>query len=146
MYRVALTNRRLTRFVEGRVTFQDTHARTQTTRALTLPVETFLTRFLDHVLPRCFTKVRWYGLLSASRRRDLNRARALLGRSGLPPSPPEHTPPSAVPVAATSTSTAPSPGADPALPNRCPACSHGQRVLVQHYLSARAPPRCPTAA
>ena len=78
VYRVALTNQRLDRFAEGRVTFQYTHARTHTTRSLTLPVDDFLTRFLHHVLPHGFTKVRWYGLLSAGRRADLDRARALL--------------------------------------------------------------------
>jgi len=59
VYRVALTNQRLDRFAEGRVTFQYTHARTHTTRSLTLPVDQFLTRFLHDVLPRGFTKVRW---------------------------------------------------------------------------------------
>jgi len=78
VYRVALTNGRLDRFAEGRVMFQYTHARTHTTRSLTLPVDQFLTRFLHHVLPRGFTKVRWYGLLSAGRRADLERARDLL--------------------------------------------------------------------
>ena len=78
IYRVALTNDRLERFALGRVTFRFTHARTGETRRETLPVDTFITRFLQHVLPRRFTKVRSYGLLSPSRRADLERARHLL--------------------------------------------------------------------
>ena len=78
VYHVALTNHRLERFAHGRVTFRYTHARTQETRRLTLPADTFLARFLQHVLPRRFTKIRYYGLLSPTGRADLERARHLL--------------------------------------------------------------------
>lgn len=78
VYRVALTNQRLERFAEGRVTFRYTHARTAETRRVTLPADRFLDRFLEHVLPRSFTKVRSYGLLSPGRRASLDRARHLL--------------------------------------------------------------------
>lgn len=78
VYHVALTNHRLDRFAHGRVTFRYTHARTQETRRVTLPVDTFIARFLQHVLPRGFTKVRYYGLLSPTGRTDLERARQLL--------------------------------------------------------------------
>ncbi len=59
------------------------HARAPRRRApshqcLTLPVNAFITRFLQHVLPRGFTKVRSYGLLSPGRRVQLERARDLL--------------------------------------------------------------------
>ena len=78
VFHVALTNARLTRFAQGQVTFTYTHARTQTTRPLTLPVDAFIARFLQHVVPRGFTKIRYVGLLSASCRTKLDRARALL--------------------------------------------------------------------
>ena len=137
VYRVALTNQRLERFGGGRVTFQYTHARTQTTRSLTLPVEEFLTRFLDHVLPRGFTKVRWYGLLSASRRADLDRARALLA-PGRPPA--AGAPPPATRIREPSTGDAPAPTAVSTLANRCAVCARGHWVLIQRYAPARAPP------
>lgn len=150
VYRVALTNQRLDRFVDGRVTFQYTHARTQTTRSLTLPVEDFLTRFLHHVLPRGFTKVRWYGLLSASRRTDLERARALLAS--------RHPPDDGVSVATTpdaaeeSTPAGPSaldpptPAVETTSPHGHARCPHGRWVLVQRYPPPRAPPAWPRAA
>ena len=53
VYHVALTNHRLERFADGRVTFRYTHAHTHETRRVTLPVHTFMARFLQHVLPRC---------------------------------------------------------------------------------------------
>ena len=80
VYRVALTNERLERFANGRVTFRYTHARTHETRRATVPTDAFIGRFLPHVLPRGFTKIRAYGLLSPSRRRDLARARHVLER------------------------------------------------------------------
>jgi hypothetical protein len=90
VYRVALTNHRLARFAAGRVTFTYTHARTREIRRLTLPVDVFLARFLQHVLPRGFTKIRSYGLLSAARRPDLERARALLRCHALAPADTHH--------------------------------------------------------
>jgi hypothetical protein len=137
VYRVALTNGRLERFADGRVTFQYTHARTHTTRSLTVPVDDFLTRFLHHVLPRGFTKVRWYGLLSPSRRTDLERARALLT---LRRPPAEDTAPSTPRVAKPAPRDDPAPGAVQTPPNRCAVCAHGHWVLVQRYPPSRAPP------
>ena len=59
VYHVALTNHRLESFAHGRVTFRHTLARTHATRRVTLPVDTFITSCLDHVLPRGFTKIRY---------------------------------------------------------------------------------------
>lgn len=142
IYRVALTNQRLERFADGHVTFQYTHARTHTTRSLTLPVDDFLTRFLHHVLPPGFTKVRWYGLLSASRRADLDRARDLLALRQPPAA--DASPPTRIPEI--STRDTPAPGAVQTLANRCPVCSRGHWVLVQRYPPSRAPPSCACAA
>ena len=75
---MALTHHRIESFAHGRVTFRYTHARTHETRRLTLPVDTFIARVLEHVLPRGFTTIRYYGLLSATGRTDLERARHLL--------------------------------------------------------------------
>lgn len=137
VYRVALTNERLVRFAHGQVTCRYTHARTHTSRSLTLPVDTFLTRFLAHVLPRGFTTVRWYGLLSASRRADLSRARHLLelqASSALPS-------PTAASAASPTQPPTREPLPTPASPtDRCPACLRGHLVLVERYPASRAPP------
>jgi Putative transposase len=143
VYRVALTNGRLERYADGRVTFQYTHARTHATRSLTVPVEDFLTRFLHHVLPRGFTKVRWYGLLSAGRRADLDRARDLLARRH-PRT--EATPPATTRATEPSPADAPAPAVVQPTTSRCSVCARGHWVLVQRYPPSRAPPSCPRAA
>jgi len=48
-------------------------------KEMTLPAETFIGRFLWHVLPRGFWRIRHYGLHHGSNRKKLEQARALLG-------------------------------------------------------------------
>ncbi len=83
--RVALSNRRLLTLGEKEVTFayQDYRHR-QRPRRLTLGVEEFLRRWLQHVLPRGFVKVRHYGLLAnRGREEKLGLCRRLLLALGL---------------------------------------------------------------
>ena len=63
-YRVAMSNQRLVHADADTVTFQwkDYRAAGQQ-KKMTLPVETFARRFLQHVLPHRFVRVRHYGLL-----------------------------------------------------------------------------------
>ena len=61
-------------------------------KTMTLPAEAFLRRFLLHVLPRGFVRIRHYGLLAnAVRRQRIALCRNLLGVPGktAPPAPPE---------------------------------------------------------
>ena len=157
VYHVALTNHRLERFADGRVTFRYTHARTQETRRITLPVDTFLARFLQHVLPRGFTKIRYYGLLSPTGRADLERARHLLE---LHAPTPVHTAdaasdttsrgatrhdPGSTTLDAASGTLAPAPvvvAVIAALPAArcCSVCGRGAVRLVERWRRSRAPP------
>ena len=147
VYRVGLTNQRLTRFTDGRVTFRYTHAATRETRAVTLPVDSFLTRFLQHILPRGLTKIRWYGLLSPGRRPALERARSLLAQHSALPStdPPDRRSATIADPPSVTTTTIPHDDSRP--PTRralqCAVCRRGQCVLVQRYSRdgpSRAPP------
>ena len=131
VYHVALTNHRLERFAHGRVTFRYTHARTGETRRLTLPVEPFIARFLQHVLPRGFTKVRYYGLLSPTGRTGLERARHLLAR---------HAAQDARPAAATSDAAALAILVPIPEPRACSACGHRALRFVERWRRSRAPP------
>jgi hypothetical protein len=73
-HRVALSNHRLVAMDHRGVTF-----RTKTGELVTLDGVTFLDRWLCHVLPPRFRKIRHYGLLAPSRVTDrLDRARRLL--------------------------------------------------------------------
>src|SRR5262249_2448900 len=68
-HRVAISNNRLLGVQDGQVTFAWKDYRRGGKRGqLTLPVNEFLRRFVQHVLPRGFVKVRHYGLLANRRR------------------------------------------------------------------------------
>lgn len=78
VFRIAIVNSRLERFENGEVTFRYKDNRTQTTMHRTLAVSLFIARFLQHVLPKGFSKVRSYGLFSPTQKDQLDRARAVL--------------------------------------------------------------------
>ena len=81
-HRVAISNRRLIALDEGGVTFRFKDYRRdgpERQRVMTLATDEFIRRFLLHVLPRGFHRIRHYGLLAGSARREcLERARRLL--------------------------------------------------------------------
>lgn len=82
--RVGIANSRLVSLVDGQVTF-----RTHGDDTITLPVDAFLARFVQHVLPRGFVKVRHYGLYAPGNvNTKLEETRTQLG-SAPPPSPKE---------------------------------------------------------
>ena len=117
VFRVAISNSRLEQVADGHVTFRYRDNRTQEERRVTLTGIEFLGRFLQHVLPRGCAKVRYYGLWSATRRADLERARDLLSAPSRLAAPPQ-------------------PGSEPAasplpcdLP-RCPHCQQGHLIVI----------------
>jgi len=71
-HRVAISNHRLVALSEGKITFRwRDSAHQNKKRLITMPVEEFLRRFLLHVLPRGFVRIRNFGFLA-------NRQRAAL--------------------------------------------------------------------
>jgi hypothetical protein len=82
-HRVAISNRRLVSLDESGVTFRwkDYRISGRTRyKTMTLSPEEFMRRFLLHVLPSGFHRIRHYGLLAnRERRENLARARELLG-------------------------------------------------------------------
>jgi hypothetical protein len=134
-HRIGISNQRLVSLQDGKVTF-----RTKSGKAITLDAQDFLARFLQHVLPPGFVKIRHYGLVAPSNATTkLVVARALLSSSR----PGRHAEASPPPV-------------DVALPwqellykltgidvRRCPSC--GELAVVRRPLDishalARAPP------
>ena len=80
-HRVAISNHRIVSFADDEVTFRRRDsAHKNKKRILTLPVDEFLRRFLLHVLPRGFVRIRHFGFL-ASRRRGTTASRAVTGCS-----------------------------------------------------------------
>jgi hypothetical protein len=112
-HRVAISNHRLIRFEDGRVTFRwKDYAHGNKKRKMTVSADEFLRRFLLHVLPRRFTRIRHFGLLANRRRAKLiPLCRRLLADA--PPRPPNLQP---VPVSVPCWT--------------CPRCS-GPMVLIE---------------
>lgn len=79
IFRVAISNQRLLKLEAGQVTFAYQDSATQQRKTATLSAEEFIRRFLQHVLPKRFIKVRYYGLLSPSNRQRLKQAKIQLG-------------------------------------------------------------------
>jgi hypothetical protein len=117
-HRVAISNARLMDVSNGQVTFRyKDYADAHKAKAMTLSADEFLRRFVQHVLPRGFVKVRHYGLLS-NRHRDQRLAlcRRLLFLEGVRAALPE--------------AVGPDKAVASALPIRCPHCD-GQRIVCR---------------
>jgi hypothetical protein len=89
VFRVALSNKRILKVENGQVTFRYQDGETKQQRTCTLSAQAFIHRFLQHVLPRGFVKVRYYGLLAPSNRSRLAQAKRLLGNTADPPVEPQ---------------------------------------------------------
>jgi hypothetical protein len=97
IYRVALSESAIVAHSQQCVRLRYRHSRSNRPRTLRLTPEEFLRRFLQHVLPSRFCKVRHYGLHHSSKRKtikDLQAAMALTLAQPLPkPAPEEDTSP-----------------------------------------------------
>jgi len=89
IFRVAISNNRILKLENDRVTFRYRDTETGAERLCTLEAEDFIHRFLQHVLPKGFVKVRYYGLFSSGLRKRLAALRQKLeaGSSDLPARP-----------------------------------------------------------
>jgi len=71
-HRVAISNHRLVHFADGQVTFRwKDYARGSKQKLMTVTAEEFLRRFLLHVLPPGFVRIRFFGFLANRRRKTL---------------------------------------------------------------------------
>lgn len=129
IYRVALSNRRLVSMKDGIVTFSF-KPHNAPWRTMPLPALDFISRFLQHVLPKGFQKVRYSGFLHPSAKARFTALKQHLDDAVLDP---KHW--------TTSLETpAPKRGGDtrhtPAQPGVCPHCGGALRY-VGRLLSAR---------
>jgi Putative transposase len=113
-HRVAISNHRLRSCKDGVVTFTwKDYAHGNYSSLLPLSADEFIRRFLLHVLPHGFQRLRQFGLLANRHRRSkLTRCRLLLDKYELPDSP-QLTLKSLLPLAAPPESL------------RCPVCNSG---------------------
>jgi hypothetical protein len=87
-HRVAIANSRLLAMTEGRVSFRwRDYAHGHQTRIMTVAADEFLRRFLLHVLPPGFVRIRYFGLLANRHRTELlSLCRSYLQTTASPPS------------------------------------------------------------
>ncbi|MGE7418070.1 IS91 family transposase [Methylobacterium tarhaniae] len=137
-HRVAIANSRLLALDEHGVTFRwkDYRARDRTPsrewiKTLTLTPDEFIRRFLLHVLPDGFHRIRHYGLFASGRRTaNIARIRGLLVPSSLPCEATPEPEPAAIA----------GPPAGPA----CPCCG-GRMIVVERFRSGEVPRLRPSA-
>ena len=117
-YRVAISNERIESLEDGEVTFRyKAYAHGHRLRRMTLTAQEFLRRFMQHVLPRGFVRIRSFGLLAhRGREQQLAHCRRLLQ------------------VAESESTAASAPEVDGSAAEteitRCPYCGQGILLLV----------------
>lgn len=133
-HRVAISDHRIRALADGRVTFAwRDRADGNAEKLMTIPAADFVGRFLLHVLPKGFQKVRAYGFLAPRRKAAaLAAIRAALGAA----------PPASPPEVAPEGETAPErvlrlTGVDVTL---CPVCKAGSLAFVRNLPRIRAGP------
>jgi hypothetical protein len=81
VFRIAITNRRIIEVKDGKVLFSWKDYRTGQFRKMRLGIDEFIRRFLLHVLPQGFFKVRYYGIFSSRyRKENIETAKQLLNQ------------------------------------------------------------------
>ncbi len=88
IFRVAVSDRNILNVQNGRVTFRYKDAENEEFRTCSFTASEFIRRFLQHVLPRGFVKVRYFGFLATRKRAELYHVKELIGRRLSPIRPP----------------------------------------------------------
>jgi hypothetical protein len=132
VYRVAISNTRLVFVGDGVVRFRyKNYAAGGVTQVRQLPAEEFLRRFLLHVVPPHFVRIRHCGLLAKrTPQAKLTRCRHLLAvapPTGLAALPSQNTPPAPA-------------GPEPLALGRCPACGVGRLRVITRLAPQRGIP------
>ena len=118
-HRVAISHSRILSIEDGKVTFLwKDYADGNKTKVMTLAAPEFIRRFLLHILPAGFVRIRQYGFLAnRARKEKLALCRALLNAS--PPA------------------RATGPREDKPKEKRCPVCATGHMILIQVFRTER---------
>jgi hypothetical protein len=126
-HRIAISNRRLIACDEKGVTFKWKDYRLEGPdryKVMTLATHEFIRRFLIHVLPAGFHRIRYYGLLASGRRAEnVARARELLMPAIIPVDAIKAIRPNAADNAN---------AADPQTTSLCPCCG-GRMIIIERF-------------
>jgi Putative transposase/Transposase zinc-binding domain len=124
VFRVAISNRRILSLEDDRVTFGYTESGSGQRKTCTVGAEEFIRRFLQHVLPKGFSKVRYYGFFSPNRREVLSKVRQLLPGAATPARQDPQSPARPLPSAEL----------------QCPACGKPMQLVGTLRPKGRCPP------
>jgi hypothetical protein len=124
VFRVALTNARIVGLDDETVTIQYKERKTGRSRTCRLSGHEFMRRFLQHVLPRGFHKVRYFGLWHPARRNNAARVRQMLQLQSTPKFDP---PQDFVAAPLTPSDADPGPSIEPRI---CPHCQ-GRLIFIR---------------
>jgi len=123
VFRIAITNARIVGLDDAGVTFEYRDRKTGRRRTCRLSGAEFMRRFLQHVLPSGFHKVRYFGLWHPAHRQDAARVRQMLQLQAPPPAgplPETVVPPDPTEVAASAIE-----------PWICPHCRQGHLIFIR---------------
>ena len=136
-HRVAISNRRLISADDKGVTFKWKDYRLDGyNRVMTLDTSEFIRRFLMHVLPSGFHRIRYYGFLTCqTRAKNIERIRQLLA---VPLIPLED-----IKAASAKASTSAQPEEPKAPVHPCPCCGSNMRI-IETFLRGQQPKHKPT--
>lgn len=132
VFRVALTNARIVGLDDETVTIRYNERKTGRSRTCRLSGDEFMRRFLQHVLPRGFHKVRYSGLWHPAQRDNAARVRQMLQLQAPPkPDPPQNLAgrPRELPSAEPTPSTA---------PLICPHCHQARLIFIRRLTPGQA--------
>jgi hypothetical protein len=114
VHRIAISNNRILADDNGKITFRYKDSKTNRWKRTNLDAFEFIRRFLQHVLPMGFHKVRYYGFLASKQKQCFNSLKLVLEKS---------------------TSKKPS-CPEPIKPvkylRKCPKCKTGKMVVILH--------------
>jgi hypothetical protein len=128
VHRIAITNNRILSLDDHAVSFRYKDSRDNTHKTMRLDAPEFIRRFLQHVLPKGFHKVRYYGFLAPGARSILQSIKQTLSQAKQTDDP-ESSPAQEQPLPA------------PARTDACPQCTLGHMVIVAWLpRTSRAPP------
>ena len=132
-HRIAISNRRLLSADQNGIAFKYKDYRIEGParyKTMTLATDEFIRRFLIHVLPKGFHRIRHYGLLaSGNRAANIAHARKLL----------------AMPLKQPETAKAAEPAEPSVLPRPCPCCG-GRMLIIETFERGCEPKHRPTPA
>lgn len=122
VHRIAIANSRILSLEDGMVTFRYQESDSRRWKTMRLAAMEFLRRFLQHVLPDGFHKVRYFGLWSPANRKNLKKVQVHLAKQGKRIKEGKKETPAS------------------ASDHLCPCCKKGVMVVIEWLPRARSPP------